>query len=156
MKQLVIFLALIAGVANAHDEGHGPKLNDSPKQGGKLAPVIAANEVSRGERAQLIYKAELVRSEDDSVKLYLYDKEMYPLSQAQLTEFGKTAQATIEHVKKGKIAKTSKFSLDLQNGVFEGKLGERPKTQTFNVDVKMKKGETDLLAAFDGLETKMQ
>ena len=138
MKQLILIsLALIGALSMAHDEGHGPKLSDSPKLGGKVAPVIVASEAPKGLKAPLIYKAELVRGEDDVVKVYLYDKEMTLLPATQLSQFETTATATVEHLKKGKIAKTSKFSLDLKNGVFEGKLAEKPKTQTFNVDVKM-------------------
>ena len=155
-KLMLIGLALLTGLSIAHDEGHGPKLSDSPKQGGKVAPVIAAEEAPKGLKASLIYKSELVRSEDDLIKVYLYDKDMNPLPAAQLSQFVKAAMGTVEHVKKGKIAKTSKFSLELKNGVFEGNLGEKPKTQTFNIDVKMKDGEKELLAAFDGLETRIQ
>ncbi len=157
MKQLMLLaLALMASISVAHDEGHGPKLTDTPKQGGKVAPVVAADEAAKGPKAQLIYKSEIVRSDDDLVKVYLYDKEMNPLTEAQLLQFGKAAVATVEHLKKGKIIKKSQFGLDLKNGTFEGKLGERPKTQTFNVDVKMREGAKELLAAFDGLETRTQ
>lgn len=157
MKKLMLLMFTVAAsVTLAHDEGHGPKLSDTPKQGGKVAPVIAAIDAPKGLKAQLIYKAELVRSEDDLVKVYLYDQKMNPLSESQLSQFGKAATATVEHVKKGKIEKTSKFNLDLTSGVFEGKLFEKPKTQTFNVDVKILEGGKELLAAFDGLETKAQ
>lgn len=157
MKKLTFLsLALVAGISLAHDEGHGPKVTDTPKQGGKVASVVSTNEASKGLKGQLSFKAELVRGENDLVKVYLYDREMNALPEAQLSQFGKAATATVEHLKKGKIAKTSKFSLDLRNGVFEGKLGEKPKTQTFNLHVKMTEGEKEFLAAFDGLETKTQ
>lgn len=156
MKTLALlgFLA-INGLSFAHDGGHGPKLMDAPKQGGKVAPVIAANEASKGPGASLIYKSELVRGEDGTVTVYLYDKDMNRLPTPQLSNFNKAAMATVEHIKKGKIAKSTKFSLELKDGVFTGKLSDAPKTPTFNVDVKMKEGDKDLLVAFDGLETKI-
>ncbi len=156
MKSIISTLLLTACVAFGHDEGHGPKLTDSPKQGGKVAPVIAASEISKGPKAQLIYKSELVRGEDGLVKIFLYDKEMNSLPQAQLSQFVSAAFATVEHIKKGKTVRTSRFNLNLKDGIFEGKLGEIPRTQTFNIDVKMKEADKDLLAAFDGLETKAQ
>ncbi len=157
MKHLTLLaLFLIGSMSFAHDEGHGPKLTDTPKQGGKVAPVIAANEASKGLKAQLIYKSELVRGDDDLVRVFLYDKEMNSLPETQLSQFVKAAQATVEHVKKGKITKTSRFNLELKNGIFEGKLSEKPKTQTFNIDIKLKEGDRELLAAFDSLETRTQ
>ena len=147
----VIFLS---AMALAHDEGHGPKLTDTPKQGGKIAPVIAASDASKGIKAALIYKSELVREEDGTIKVFFYDKGMNPLPETQFSTFDKAASAIVEHVKKGKITKTHKFSLELKDGVFAGKLGEKPATATFNIDVKVKEGSRELLAAFDGLETR--
>ena len=155
MKQLILTtLVLLAGVTVAHDGGHGPKLIDTPKQGGKVAPVIASADSGKGAKADLIYKSELVREEDGTVKVYLYDKEMNPLSEAKLSKFTKSAMATVEHVKKGKIAKTTRFSLELKGDSFTGKIGDMPKTPTFNIDVKIQESGSELLVAFDGLETK--
>lgn len=155
MKKMILSsLLLIASVAFPHDGGHGPKLIDAPKQGGKVAPVIAAADAGLGPKAPLIYKSEIVRDEDGTVKVYLYDKEMNPLPEAKLSAFTKSGMATVEHIKKGKIVKTTKFSLELQGDAFVGKIGDLPKTPTFNVDVKVQEPGKDLLAAFDGLETK--
>ena len=157
MKSLIfVGLALMAGVSFSHDEGHGPKATSAAKRGGKVGAVIAASDASKGPKATLIYKAELVRTEDDQMKLYFYDKEMNALPDAQLSRFEKSATATVEHLKKGKSTKTSNFNLALINGVFEGKIGEKPKTQTFNVAVKIKEDDKELLAVFDGLETRVQ
>lgn len=157
MKAILLSaLILLTGTIFAHDEGHGPKLTDTPKQGGKLAPVIAASDSSKGPKASLIYKAELVRGDDDTVRVFLYDKEMNSLAAPALAKFAAAAAASVEHVKKGKIVKMSRFNLELKEGIFVGKLTERPQTQTFNVDVKMKEGDKELLAAFDGLEAKAQ
>ena len=104
---MLISLVLLSGITIAHDEGHGPKLTDTPKQGGKVAPVISASDASKGEKAELIYKAELVRIEGDVVKVYLYDKEMKTLTEAQFSKIGKTAMAIVEHVKKRQKSKES-------------------------------------------------
>lgn len=154
MKHFILAsIIFLSTVALAHDEGHGPKLTDSPKQGGKVAPVIAASDASKGTKAALIYKSELVREEDGTIKVYFYDKSMNSLPETQFSAFNKSASATVEHVKKGRITKTHQFSLEFKGGVFAGKLGERPATATFNIDVKVKEGSRELLAAFDGLET---
>jgi len=155
MKTLLLVTALFLGQAGwAHDGGHGPKLTDSPKQGGKVAPVILAADSGQGPKANLVYKAEIVREEDGTVKVFFYDKEMSPLPEAKLATFNKAAMATVEHVKKGKVVKTTKFSLELKGDSFAGKIGELPKTPTFNVDVKTSEAGQELLAAFDNLETK--
>jgi len=154
MKRLLVAtLFLLPSFGGAHDEGHGPKLSDQPKQGGKVAPVIAAADASRGAKASLIYKSEIVKNEDGTIKVFLYDSKMNPLPEAHLGNFGKTAKATVEHIKRDKIVKKTEFPLELKEGVFQGNLGEKPKTPTFNVDVKMTEGKKELLAAFDGLET---
>ncbi len=152
MKHLMSIALLVSSLAFAHDEGHGPKLNDSPKQGGKVAPVVAASEAKKGPAAALIYKSELVQDEAGNVKVYFYDRQMNVLGADQVAKFDKSASASVEHIKKGKIAKTTTFPLELKEGIFVGKLAEKPKTPTFNVDVKFKEGDKELLAAFDGLE----
>ena len=47
--------------------------------------------------------------------------------------------------------KTTKFNLEFKDGAFVGKLAEKPKTTTYNVDVRLKEGNKELLAAFDGV-----
>jgi len=155
MKKLMLSVCLfVSAAAFGHDGGHGPKLIDAPKQGGKVAPVIAAADASKGPKAELIYKSELVREEDGTVKVYFYDKDMNALPEAKLATFNKAAMASVEHIKKGKIVKTTKFALELKGDSFAGKIDDMPKTPTFNVDVKVQEAGKDLMAAFDGLETR--
>ena len=68
MKKLALLLLLSASPVLAHDEGHGPKLSDVAKQGGVVSPVIDAKEHDLGAKAAVVFKAELVRAEDGTVR----------------------------------------------------------------------------------------
>jgi hypothetical protein len=150
MKKHMLTLILLAlpTLAFAHDEGHGPKLTDSGKQGGIVAPVIDAKDVDKGAKAEFIYKAELVRSEDGSVRLYVYDKDMKPM--ALEAKFGKEASGIVETEKKKEVTKTP-FSLRLEEGAFLGK-PEKPAIKPFNIDIRLKEAGRELLVAFDNLD----
>ncbi|MBI4346246.1 MAG: hypothetical protein HY553_05285, partial [Elusimicrobia bacterium] len=69
----LLLAAALASAAYAHDEGHGPKLTDQPPQGGVLTAVVEAKDAKLGPAAALVYKAELVRSDDGTVRVTLYD-----------------------------------------------------------------------------------
>ncbi len=148
MKKLFILCALLWSIpAFAHDEGHGPKLTDSPKQGGVLTSVVAASEQGLGSKAQLIYKAELVRSEDGTVRIYLYNPKMEPLP---LTVFNSAAKASLLTEKKGKVTENA-FELKTEGNAFTGK-APAPASKPFSIDVRFKEGAKELLAAFDNLD----
>ena len=145
-KYLSLVLFFWGAMTLAHDEGHGPKLTDQPKQGGVVAPVVAAKDAKLGPKAALIYKGELVRTEDGSVKLYLYDAKMNAL---KLDGFGKTAKGLLEtHGKKGK---RENFELKLEGDSFVGK-APQPSKKPFNIDVVVTEKDQRLLAAFDNLD----
>lgn len=133
--------------AFAHDEGHGPKLTDAPKQGGVVTSVVLAKEASKGPKAELIHKAELVRSADGTVRVYYYDKAMNPLKAGS---FAATAKAILITSKKGKIS-TQNFELKFVEDHFEGK-SPKPSRRPYNIDVKVMEGDKELLAAFDNLD----
>lgn len=148
MKCLGILLAAaLALPAFAHDEGHGPKTTDAGKMGGVMTAVVLAKEAKLGPKAALVYKAELTRTEDGIVRVYLYGKDMKPLD---LARFGKSAKAVLESHKKKKIFKTP-FALTLENGAFTGK-APKAATKPFNIDAIFKEGGKELLAAFDNLD----
>jgi len=148
MKYLSFVLAAaFAATASAHDEGHGPRLSDAGKMGGVIAAVIEAKNAGLGPKARLIYKAELVRLEDGTVRIYLYDKDMRPL---KLDKFAKTAKALIETHKNKKIS-TLPFSLKLEGNAFIGKAPKPPK-KPFNIDAVFQEEKLKLLAAFDNLD----
>jgi hypothetical protein len=148
MNQAITLIALIAAAsAFAHDEGHGPKLTDTAKQGGIVAPVIDAKEASKGAKAGVVYKSELVRSEDGTVRVYLYDQDMNPLD---LGKLDKSAKGIVEFKKNKKWTK-NEFSLSQEEGAFVGKAPKSP-SKPFNIDVRVKEGSKELLTAFDNLD----
>lgn len=148
MKLLTVLIALLFSIgAFAHDEGHGPKLTDAGKQGGVVSPVVEAKDASKGTKAALHYKAELVRSEDGTVRLYLYDKEMNPLD---LEKFDKKAKGTLGVTKKKKYTKTP-FELSVEENAFVAK-APKPSSKPFNIDIIVKEGSKEYLTAFDNLD----
>lgn len=148
MKLIIILSALVlSNLALAHDEGHGPKLTDSAKQGGVLSPVIEAKDASKGSHAAVVHKAELVRSEDGTVRVYFYDKQMNPLL---LSKFAPSAKGFLEFKKNKKWVKTP-FALSLSEGAFVGKAPKSAK-KPFNIDVILVEDGKELLAAFDNLD----
>jgi len=143
----ILITLLVASTSFAHDGGHGPKLTDTAKQGGVVSPVIAAKDANIGKKADLVYKAELVRSEDGTVRVYFYDKKMNPLD---LSKFEKSIQGIVETMKKKKMSKTP-FALKLEDNAFVGK-APKPASKPFNIDVHVKEAGKELLAAFDNLD----
>jgi hypothetical protein len=148
MIPLAIATLLMPFLAVAHDEGHGPKLTDAGKHGGIVAPVIDSKEAEQGAHAHLVYKAELVISDDGTARVYFYDKEMKPLEVE--SKFGKTASGVVEVIKK-KDVKTTPFSLTLEDGVYVG-MAPKATSKPFNIDVRVKEGERELLVGFDNLD----
>jgi len=154
MKKAILtaWIALSANsIAFAHDGGHGPQLTkDAGRRGGVLTAVVAKSDANQGEKAALVHKAELVRS-DDKIYVYIYDAEMKPLD---LKAFGASASASLltsSKDKKGKATwKNADFSLELKDGAFVGKM-PKPESKPFNIDVTFKEGDRDLLSAFDNL-----
>jgi len=148
MKTLVaLALFTLSVTAIAHDEGHGPKITDPAKQGGIVSPVVEAKDAKLGTKAALHYKAELVRSEDGTVQVYLYDKEMNPVD---LKSFDKTAKGILAF-KKNKKWTNQNFEIKQGEGFFTGaapKAGSKP----FNIDFHIKGGGKEYLTAFDNLD----
>lgn len=142
---LVIFALITSSGGFAHDEGHGPKLSDPAKQGGIVSSVIDAKDAKLGAKATLVHKGELVRNDDGTVRLYLYDMQMMPL---KLDSFEKNAKAVLTA---GRKAKKLSFDLKLEGDAFVGKAPKPPK-KPFNIDVTLKEGDKNLLVAFDNLD----
>ena len=148
MRYSILVVALTLSIAAwAHDEGHGPKLTDSAKQGGVVSPVVEAKDASKGTKAQLVHKSELVRAEDGTIRVYFYDKEMNPLN---LSQFDSTAKGIVEFKKNKKWTKVP-FILKQEEGAFIGKAPQAP-SKPFNIDIHIKEGNKELLAAFDNLD----
>ena len=150
MKIILTALLLAIGFITpsmAHDEGHGPKLSDTAKYGGAIAPAILAKEVPLGRKAKMIYKGELTRSQNGTVHIYIYDIQM---KRIDLEKFDTTANATLEFKKNKKWTKTL-FELHQKDNAFVGKLP--PVTRKpFNIDVILREGNHDIMIAFDHLD----
>lgn len=148
-KQLLITAALLCFgmTSQAHDEGHGPKLADTGKYGGLVSAVVAKSEASKGTKAVLVYKAELVRSADGNVSVYFYDAEMKPVDIKKLDAKG---SATLAAKVKGKWNSTN-FDLTAKEKSFEGKM-PKPEGKPYNIDVTVKENGKELLTAFDNLD----
>lgn len=148
MKKIIFTLMLLASsVSFAHDEGHGPKLSDSGKYGGLVSGVVLKGEAKKGTQAALVHKAELVRSADGTVRVYLYDQKMSPLD---LKNFDSKANASLGAKVKGKFTESA-FSLEQKENAFTGKM-PKPASKPYNIDVTFKEGSRELLTAFDNLD----
>jgi hypothetical protein len=147
MKKLTVMLLALTLSAFAHDEGHGPKLTDAPKQGGIVAPVVLDKDAGLGTKAELKHKAEIVRTQDGKVRVFLYDQAMNPLKAGT---FAAKASGNLITVKKGKVNQ-QKFELQWKDDHFEGQ-APKPARKPYNIDVKVMEGTTELLVAFDNLD----
>ena len=141
-----LFTLLLSLNLFAHDEGHGPKLSDQPKQGGVVSSVVLASEANKGAKAALVYKAELVRR-NGYVSVFLYDSEMKPLS---LEGFKESAAGELITRKKGKVS-VQKFEFSLHGDHFMAKM-PKPAKKPYNIDIKLSQSKRSLLAAFDNLD----
>lgn len=147
MKKCFVILLALSLNTFAHDEGHGPKLTDAPKQGGLVSSVVLAKDAGLGAKAPMKHKAEIVRSLEGMVRVYFYDQEMNPLKLGLLNS---KATGNLISGKKGKITE-QKFDLVWKNDHYEGK-SPKPTRKPYNIDVKVLEGTTELLVAFDNLD----
>lgn len=147
MKTVLMLLLALAVNSFAHDEGHGPKLTDAAKQGGVVAPVVLAKDAGLGPKAPMKHKAEIVRSQDGTLRVYFYDQKMEPLKTGVLAQ---KASGILISGKRGKISE-QKFDLVWKEDHFEGK-SPKPTRKPYNIDINVKEGATDLLVAFDNLD----
>jgi hypothetical protein len=148
MKKIILTVAMyLAATAQAHDEGHGPKIADSGKYGGLVSAVVLKADAKKGARASLVHKAELVRSADGTTRFYLYDTGMKPLD---IKGFDAKGSASLGTKVKGKWKDTD-FSIELKDGAFVGKM-PKPEGKPYNIDVTFKQDGKELLSAFDNLD----
>lgn len=140
-----IFIAVLMTLAtitttHAHDD-HGPKRHDAPKYGGRVA--IAVSKDSR----EHLYKGELTRTQSDTVRLYLYDDHMNPLS---LDGFENKATATLSF-KKQKAKLNTVFSLQKEGKAFVGKMPQISQ-KPFTIEVHIKEGPREWVIRFPNLD----
>ncbi len=149
MKKLILALVLLASTAVfAHDGGHGPQVTDAPIHGGAVAPAIQASDAKLGRKANLIYKGELVRSEDGTVRVYVYTPKMKALS---LSKFEKKGKAVLE-TKSKKGWDKKELELTLAGDCFIGALPKGSIRTPYNIDVFVTENGKKLLIAFDNLD----
>ena len=147
MKTLILALCLLTQISYAHDDGHGPKLGDQPKFGGKVTAAINKKEVKKGRDATMLYKGELTKTGQNMVRIYLYNKKMKPL---KLENVGDAYAEVIYKDRETRKWTKKKFDLEKKNGSFEGKIPGNPR-RPFNIDVTIKHDEKNLFMAFDNL-----
>jgi hypothetical protein len=148
MKKVIMILAIgLAATAQAHDEGHGPKLADTGKYGGLVSAVVLKADAGKGSAAALVYKAELVRSADGTTRVYLYDTAMKPIDSKGFETKGSASLAAKVKVK----WKSVDFPLVLKDKSFVGTM-PKPEAKPYNIDVTLKQDGKELLSAFDNLD----
>lgn len=148
IKKILFILTLaLVGHAQAHDEGHGPKLADAGKYGGLVSAVVLKADAKKGAKAPLVNKAELVRAADGTLRIYMYDATMKPLD---ISTFDTKGTATIIAKVKKKMTETE-FALQIKDGAFVGTM-PTPKSKPYNVDIVVKQNGKELLTAFDNLD----
>lgn len=146
MKSLLIGLTLLFSTLALAHEGHGEMPTELSKFGGIMGNVVSeAKMEAKVKNNPPIMKAEIVRSEDGTVRVYLYDLKM---NQLKLEGLSKEAQGTVEN----RRAKTKeKFTLMGHGDHFMGKIPKQKK-KPFDIYVTFKKGTEKLFVGFDNLD----
>jgi hypothetical protein len=135
-------LAMSSVVAFAHDEGHGPKIRNQGKYGGRLSSVIFKKDANNSS-AKAEYAAELTSSSDGTLRLYLYDTKLQPVSLSPKQVTGNASYKSKETRK----STTSKIDFKQNGDSFESKLpADIDGTVSLEVDIATKNG--DYMAAF--------
>lgn len=146
MKVLSLFFVLIMSLPLFAHEGHGEMPTEPAKYGGTLANVVSEAKMLKKEKNNpALMKAELVRSEDGTVRLYLYDLKLNDL---KLTGFSSTAQAEVENKK---TKSEDKFSLKAQGDHYIGKMPKQKK-RPYNIYITFTKDKEDYFVGFDNLD----
>lgn len=146
MKLLTLFTALLLSFSSFAHEGHGEMPVEPAKYGGILGNVVSeAKMLAKNKNNPAVMKAEIVRSEDGTVRLYLYDLKMV---QSKLEGISKDAKGIVENTK----AKTKDtFALQVHRDHFMGKIPKQKK-KPFNIYVTFSKGAEKLFVGFDNLD----
>ena len=152
MKNLITLIATILLLASlsipamAHDGDHGHKIIRSGKYGGVLTQVSSGSSQSEAEKSKAMYTAELVKDDEGTISIYLYDQNMKPI---ELNRFSSKASGTLESGKR-KRAKTL-FFLSKRGLSFSGKLPKK-KRHPYNITIELTEGSKTLSMAFNNLD----
>lgn len=148
MKNLFLLISLLLSFSLfAHEGGHG-HVEEGGKFGGVMSPIVSKAEAGLGEKAKVLYKAELVRSESGKLSFYIFDNNM---KLVDLKAFGPEISAKLEVKKKGKFTYVGDFKLKKNGNHYTGQL---PKIdyKPFNIDFFLTKGKQDLFVGFSNLD----
>src|SRR5690606_30877336 len=122
MKLFIFSVLFILNTSSFAHEGHGEMPTEAAKYGGVLGNVIdEAKMEKKGKSNSPLMKAEILLSEDGTVRLYLYDLKM---NQIKAGGFSTEAKGIVDNSK----AKTKKpFMLQLHNDHYIGKILKQKK-----------------------------
>jgi hypothetical protein len=146
-KILLLTLTMFSLISFAHEGGHG-EVAEGGKFGGVTSPIVDAKDAGQGNKAKMLYKAELVRAESGKLSMYIFDEKMNVLD---LAVFGNEIEAKLEVKKKGKFTYVGAFKLTKHGNHFMGQL---PKVEykPFNIDFFLTKGSQKLFVGFSNLD----
>ena len=148
MKNLFLLLSLLLSFSLfAHEGGHG-QIEEGGKFGGVMSPILSKVQERMGDKATVLYKAELVRSESGKLSFYIFDNSM---NLVDLKEFSPEISAKLEVKKKGKFKYVGDFKLKKNGNHYTGQL---PKIdyKPFNIDFYFSIGKQELFAGFSNLD----
>lgn len=148
MKKIVFLITVLLSLSLfAHEGGHGD-VEEGGKFGGIMSPIVAKSQAGKGNNAEFLYKAELVRAESGKLSFYIFDDKM---NLVDLKEFGPEINAKLEVKKKGKFTYVGDFKLKKDGNHYTGQL---PKIdyKPFNIDFFLTRGKQDLFVGFSNLD----
>lgn len=146
MKSLLVSLALLFSTLAFAHEGHGEMPTELSKFGGIMGNVVSETKMeAKVKNNPPLMKAEIVRSEDGTVRVYLYDLSM---KQIKLDGLSKEAKGTVEN----RRAKTKdKFTLMAHGDHYMGKIPKQKK-RPFDIYLTFTKGSEKFFVGFDNLD----
>ncbi len=146
MKSLLISLTLLFSVSALAHEGHGEMPTELSKFGGNMGNVVSETKMkAKAKTNPPLMKAEIVRTDSGTVRVYLYDLKM---NQIKVDGLSKEAQGIVDNRK----AKTKdKFTLTAHGDHFMGTMPKQKK-RPFDIYVTFSKGTEKLFVGFDNLD----
>lgn len=145
MKILTIGIMLLLNLNLFAHEGHGEAPKDPSRFGGQLSNVVDAKKVSSKTKNPALFKSELIRSDDGTLRLYIFDLKMKSID---LASFSPKVEGTLENVK-NKI--NLSFQLEKHGDHFMGKMPKVAK-RPFNLFFKVTNNNQQLFVGYDNLD----
>jgi hypothetical protein len=146
MKLITFLTLLFLSLSSFAHEGHGDMPTEPAKYGGILGNVVSEIKMlSKEKHNPPLIKAEIVRSEDGTIRIYLYDLKM---EQLKLDTTSKEAKGVVENTK-SKTKDT--FNLLAHGDHFMGKMPNQKK-KPFNIYITFSRGTEKLFVGFDNLD----